>query len=66
MLFTDILKEVYYKTLFDNYPTFWIDILDVYLQGHIVIGWLGKFPSHEVQVKEILPISPSEGILNIW
>lgn len=65
-LFIDILSEIYFKSIIENYPTFFTDVIDVYLKGNVIIGWLGKFGSHNVQVKEIFPIFPNEGVLNIW
>lgn len=65
-IFTDILKEMYFKDLITDFPTFFTDIAAIYLNGNVVIGWSGKFGSHNIQVKEIFPISPAEGVLNIW
>ncbi|TDX87286.1 hypothetical protein B0I22_1474 [Epilithonimonas xixisoli] len=65
-LFIDILKEMYFKSIIEDYPTFFTDVADVYLKGNAIVGWLGKFGSHNVQVKEVFPISPNDGILNIW
>ena len=65
-IFIDILKEIYFKNIIENYPIFFIHVIDIYLEGNVIIGWLGKFGSHEVQVKDISPIEPNEGILNIF
>ena len=65
-IFIDVLKEIYFKNKIENYPIFLIDVIDVYLKGNVIIGWLGKFGSHEVQVKEIFPITPRDGVLSVW
>jgi hypothetical protein len=65
-IFVDTLNEIYFKSYIENFPTFFTDIIDVYLKGNVIVGWLGKFGSHEIQVKEIFPISPNDGILNVW
>jgi hypothetical protein len=65
-IFIETLREIYFKNLIENYPTFFVDASDVYLSGNVIIGWLGKFASHNAQVKEIFPILSSDGILNIW
>ncbi|TDK21484.1 hypothetical protein E2F46_14690 [Luteimonas aestuarii] len=65
-IFVETLREMYFRGIVENYPTFFTDVIDVYLKGNVIIGWLGKFGSHNVQVKEIFPIFPNEGVLNIW
>ena len=65
-LFVSTLREVYYMNKLENYPAFFTDVIDVYLSGNVIIGWLGKFGSHNVQVKDIFPITPEDGVLNVW
>lgn len=65
-IFVETLNELYFKSRIENFPTFFSDIINIYLKGNVVVGWLGKFGSHENQVKEIFPISPNDGILNVW
>jgi len=65
-IFIDVLKEIYFRNKIENYPIFLIDVIDVYLTGNVIIGWIGKFDSHNVQVKDIYPINPNDGILNIY
>jgi len=65
-IFVETLNELYFKSRIENFPIFFSDVIDIYLKGNVVVGWLGKFGSHEIQVKEIFPISPNDGILNVW
>ncbi|PUV23852.1 hypothetical protein [Sphingobacterium athyrii] len=65
-VFINTLKEVYFKDFIEDYPTFLSKVTDIYLKGNVIIGWIGKFGSHEVQVKEISPISINDGVVNIW
>ena len=65
-VFITTLREIYFQEKIENYPFFFTKIIDVYLKGNIITGWGGKFSNHNQQIKEIAPISPEEGILNIW
>lgn len=65
-VFINILKEIYFRDYIEGYPTFLSDVADIYLKGNAIIGWIGKFGSHEVQVKEISAISINDGVVNIW
>lgn len=65
-IFIDTLNEIYFKNNIENFPTFFTDIIDIYLNGQVIVGWIGKFGSHEIQVRDIDPIAPNDGILNVW
>lgn len=65
-IFIDTLNELYFKNNIENFPTFFTDIIDIYLNGHVIVGWSGKFDSHEIQVKDIQPITPTDGALAVW
>lgn len=53
---------LYFKKNDPNFPTFVLDIFDIYKKGHIVVGWKGKFPSPASNNS----ISKEEGILLVW
>ncbi|RKO68397.1 hypothetical protein D7322_27350 [Sphingobacterium puteale] len=65
-VFINILKEIYFNSFIEGYPTFLSEVVDVYLKGNVIVGWIGKFGSHEVQVNEISAISVNDGVVNIW
>lgn len=41
---------------------------DIYKDGHIVLGWSGRFASHETNLENEngVPILPTDGSLIIW
>lgn len=64
----NLLIEQYFLESFPQFPLFFSRIIDIYKDGHIVIGWKGKFATHEVDLKSEngTPISPTDGSLIIW
>lgn len=43
-----LLVEQYFRGSFPQFPLFFSQIIDIYKAGHIVIGWKGKFNTHDV------------------
>lgn len=63
-----LLVEQYFLEKFPQFPVFFNKIIDIYENGHIVIGWKGKFATHEVDLENGngTPILPIDGSLIIW
>lgn len=38
------MNELYFQELDINYPTFFMDVFDIYRKGNIMVGWKGKLP----------------------
>lgn len=62
-----VLEKVFVKES-PQYPVFFSHVFEIYKEGHAVIGWKGRFPSHDRNLEDecIHPISPDEGKLVIW
>lgn len=58
------MNELYFKELDDNYPTFFMDIFNIYRKGNIMVGWRGKLPP-EAEFLET-KISRDNGSVLIW
>jgi hypothetical protein len=58
------IMEKYCKRIFPEIPTFYEKIMPVYIDGHIITGWKGKFPSPYLFVDK--PIDSKKGKLVIW
>ena len=56
--------ENYCKKIFPNIPTFFEKINKIYIDGHVITGWKGKFPSPYLDVDK--PIDNKKGKLIIW
>ncbi len=63
-----LLVEQYFRESFPQFPLFFSQIIDIYKAGHIVIGWKGKFNTHEVDINSDngKPILSTDGRLIIW
>ena len=58
------IMEKYCKRIFPEIPTFCEKIMQVYVNGHTITGWSGKFPSPYLFVDK--PIDAKKGKLMIW
>ena len=63
-----LLVEQYFLERFPQFPLFFSRIIDIYKDGHIVLGWNGRFASHETNLENEngTPILPTDGSLIIW
>ena len=63
-----LLVEQYFFERFPQFPLFFSRIIDIYKDGHIVLGWNGRFASHETNLENEngVPILPTDGSLIIW
>lgn len=63
-----LLVEQYFLERFPQFPLFFSRIIDIYKDGHIVLGWSGRFASHETNLENEngVPILPTDGSLIIW
>ena len=63
-----LLVEQYFLERFPQFPLFFSRIIDIYKDGHIVLGWNGRFASHETNPENEngTPILPTDGSLIIW
>ena len=63
-----LLVEQYFLESFPQFPLFFSRIIDIYKDGHIVLGWNGRFASHETNLENEngTPILPTDGSLIIW
>ena len=52
--------------MFSEIPIFFERILKIYLNGHIITGWKGKFPYLPQHIFNDKPIDNKEGTLLIW
>lgn len=65
------IHDLYFGNNDKLYPTFFLDILDIYRKGHIIVGWEGKF-AHFRGIKSdrlidwSAKISKEEGNLLVW
>ena len=60
-----LLVEQYFLERFPQFPLFFSRIIDIYKDGHIVLGWSGRFASHETNLENEngVPILPTDGSL---
>ena len=58
------IMEKYCKRIFPEIPTFYEKIIQVYMDGHTITGWSGKFPSPYLFIDK--PIDNKKGKLIIW
>jgi hypothetical protein len=59
-----MIMEIYSKKLFPEIPVFFKKIIKIYIDGHIITGWKGKFPSPYLFIDK--PIDNKKGSLIIW
>lgn len=67
-LFRNLLFELYFAEDDENMPLFFSKIIDIYMNGHIIVGWSGKFRTHEIDLAKssIVSINPFEGKLILF
>jgi hypothetical protein len=59
-----MIMEIYSKKIFPEIPVFFEKIIKIYIDGHIITGWRGKFPSEYLFIDK--PIDNKKGTLIIW
>lgn len=66
--FQNLLLEIYFKNIYVELPLFFNRVFDIYINGHLIIGWQGRFETHDVCIvdRPITPIDPSNGKLIIF
>lgn len=66
--FQNLLLEIYFKDIYSELPLFFSRVFDIYINGHAIIGWQGKFETHGISLMEspINPIEPSCGKLILF
>lgn len=57
----DYVHCLYFKNNDLKFPTFALDVFDIYNKGHVIVAFKGKFLSSYNQ-----PISPEDGTILIW
>ncbi len=58
------LMDLYFGANDENYPSFFLDIFDIYKKGNTIIGWQGKFiPKKGLNTNKI---TKDEGNLILW
>ncbi|MDR0433513.1 MAG: hypothetical protein LBH21_00450 [Gracilibacteraceae bacterium] len=63
-LSTLMIMEIYSEKIFPEIPVFFKKIIKIYIDGHIITGWKGKFPSQYLFIDK--PIDNKKGTLIIW
>lgn len=67
-LVRELLFELYFIDKKKDFPIFFSHIIEIYRQGHIVIGWHGKFGTHDINLiqRPVSAIMPIDGKLIIF
>ena len=63
-----LLVEQYFLERFPQFPLFFSRIIDIYKDGHIVLGWNGRFASHETNLEHEngTPILQTDGHMDFF
>lgn len=48
--FKDLLVETYFLSKYKSFPILFNRLFDIYQGGHVIIGWKGKFASHNIDL----------------
>lgn len=61
--FKALLVETYFLTQYKTFPILFNRLLNIYKNGHVIIGWKGKFISHNINIEKspIKSIEKNEG-----
>lgn len=65
-LFHGTLMELYFSEYLKDIPLFFVNIFDIYKNGHLIIGWEGKFLSQEKHPNIFTPIEKTSGKIIIF
>jgi hypothetical protein len=64
VLLCSIVMETYCKRVFPEIPTFFEKVSKIFIDGHLITGWKGKFPSPYLFVDKT--IDKNKGNLILW
>jgi len=59
--FKDLLIETYFLSKYKSFPILFNRLFNIYYKGHVIIGWKGKFASHNINLDKS-PISSIEKV----
>ena len=62
-IFRNILCELFFVEHIPNLPIFYNNVFEVFIDGHVIIGWEGKFNWNDFNEK---PIDPTDSKLIIF